>query len=343
MNRRLGLASKGMWCVGSLITAVVWAAPSAAQVATPPAAEEAPTENQVPVAAPVENSTLTVQLQPVAVTIGDRIEATLRLDTGSPPSSPPRFPFWESHWGQAEIVTVEPPVDLGSGVWTQRLELAIFETGDATLPGVQVEIPRADVTTTAISAAAIIQVDSVLPSSEEEVSPQPPAPVLALPAGRAFWWAMVLLAAACLALGYFVLRSARRISAVLAALALSPMEAFQGALVKLRAETGVERVYTGLSLELRRYLGRALGFPAAEGTTTQIQRSLRERQLPAELVRDTLGLLREADQIKFARGAADRARVDHRLDDAERLASGVERWLEPVVDEAGTAESEAVA
>lgn len=73
--------------------------------------------------------------------------------------------------------------------------------------------------------------------------------------------------------------------------------------------------------------------PAAEGTTTQIQRSLRERRLPPELVQQTLSLLREADQVKFARGESDPARLGRRFDDAETLAGGVEAWLEPIVEE----------
>lgn len=225
-----------------LLAALAWP-PAAAQLLDPPA------------------PSLMVELEPTTVTIGDRFTARITLDAARSLDARPRFPVWEEHWGAAEILRADPPSDQGNGLWTQHLELALFETGPATLPAVEVEVATPETTIAALSQPVTVQVDSVLPSTEEEVAPQPPAPVRALPAGRAFWWAMALLALACLTLAFFALRNAQRIRAALAALALSPIEAFQAALSRLRAESRVERAYTGLSLELRRYLGRALGFP----------------------------------------------------------------------------------
>jgi len=299
--------------------------PADAQQSAPP--PQASPGEEVPAA------TLAVEIDPTTVTIGDRFQARLELRSSAPLGGQPRFPAWEEHWGDAEILAVDPPRDEGGGLWSQRLTLAVFEIGLATLPAVEVEVPTAATTTAAVSAPVVVRVDSVLPATDEEIPPQPPEPLHELPAGRRFWIAAAALGLACLVLGFVALRRVRHIHSALEAMALSPIEAFDRALARLRSESLAAQAYTGLSLELRRYLGRRLTFPAAEGTTTQIQRSLRERKLPAELLRETLDLLREADQVKFARGAADPGRVRRRLDEAESLALAVENWLEPAPEQ----------
>ena len=82
---------------------------------------------------------------------------------------------------------------------------------------------------------------------------------------------------------------------------------------RLRAlePAATEHAHTGLSLGLREFLGRSLGFAAAESTTTEIERRLRRARFepdtggsggaPAPLRRDVVRLLRDCDQVKFAR------------------------------------------
>jgi hypothetical protein len=292
----------------------------------------APAPDETATGAPLEAS-LTVEVSTTTATVGDRLDATLTFTAGAPLAEPPRFPIWEEHWGDAEILEVDEPVDEGNGVWRQHLALTLFETGLATLPAVEVEMPTTGLAATVTSEPTIVDVESVLPSGEEEIAPQPPEPVRALPAGRSFWWAAAILGSACAILGFLLLRAMHRVHTALAALALSPIEALGQAIRRLRAEPDPERLFTGLSLELRRYLGRAIGFPAAEGTTTEIQRQLRDQQLSPDLIRETLALLREADQIKFARRATDPERAGRRLDDAERLARDVEEWLRPPTED----------
>lgn len=328
MKRRSGIAWLAILALAHLAPATLSAAPPQTASTEGPTASPGESPASTEDAAPAHR--LRVTLTPETVTIGDRVEALITLETDGPIAGPPRFPVWETHWGDAEILAAETPAQEEDGRWHQRLELAVFETGIATLRAVEVEVPGPAATSTARTAPATIDVESILPAEGgEEVAPLPPEPVRPLPTGSTFWWAASLLALACAVLAFLLWRSVSRVRAALAALSRSPLESFQLALERLRGEVGVERVYTGLSLELRRYIGRSLGFPAAEGTTTQIQRALRERNLPAELVRDTLELLREADQIKFARGSADRERLGRRLDDAERLVQEVEAWLEP--------------
>jgi hypothetical protein len=275
-------------------------------------------------------ASLEIAVTPAEVRIGDRLQARLTLITAAPLAGPPRFPVWEQRWGAAEILAVEAPREEGNGKWRQDLTLAVFETGEVILPAVEVQLPLADgATWTARTAATSVPVASVLPQPAEEASALPPEPVRQLPVGRGFWWTGAALALACAALGWFLWRATRQVREAVAALALSPFEALGRALERLRRETDGERLFTGLSLELRRYIGRALGFPAAEGTTTEIQRRLRDRRLPPELAREALDLLREADRVKFARGAADRSHAERRLAEAERLAARVEAWLQP--------------
>lgn len=308
------------------------AAPAAAQVTPQPAdtfdpATRTATSDATSEAAPP--AMLAVNIDNKEAAIGDRLNASLILTLMVPAGGPPRFPVWERHWGDAEILTVEEPVDQGDGVWTQQLELTVFEVGLATLPAVEIELPASGTTTTIASAPVVVAIRSVLPPGEQQAEPQAPEPVRSLPAGERFWWTVALLGLAGCALTGLALRTAQLIKKTLAALALSPIDALSKALGGLRREHDTERLFTGLSLELRRYLGRSIGFPAAEGTTTQIQRQLRAQQLPPELIRETLGLLREVDQIKFARGDADPQRAGQRLDDTAALARNVEAWLTP--------------
>ena len=307
----------------------VAAAPAAAQLAPQPADtfDRASSEAAPP-------AILAVNIDSEQAAIGDRLSASLILTFMVPAGGPPRFPVWERHWGDAEILAVEEPVDQGDGVWTQQLELTVFEVGLATLPAVEIEVPAGGTTTTVTSTPVVVGIRSVLPPGEQPAEPQAPEGVRSLPAGERFWWTVGLLGLACCALAGLALRTAQRIRKTLAALALSPLDALSKALGGLRREQDTERLFTGLSLELRRYLGRSIGFPAAEGTTTQIQRQLRAQQLPPELIQETLGLLREVDQIKFARGGADPQRAGQRLDDTAALARKVEAWLAPARPEA---------
>jgi hypothetical protein len=278
---------------------------------------------------------LTVELTPQSISIGDQVEVLLTLEIEASPAAAPRFPTWGQHWGDAEVLAVDEPQDEGNGIWRQRLSITVFETGLATLPAVEVQVPLQDqAPSVASTGPKVLQVESILPPGEQEIAPQPPEPVRQLSAGLRFWWAAAVLGLACAVLGLLLLRAAQRIRQSLAAMALNPLEALSQALVRLRTEDDARRLLTGLSLELRRYLGRAVGFPAAEGTTTEIQRRLREREVPPELVRDTLALLREVDQIKFARGVADTRQANSRIDDTEQLAKRVEEWLQPELDEA---------
>ncbi len=279
--------------------------------------------------------TLSFEVLPGEVTPGDRLEATLVFVPASALDAPPNFPVWEEHWGDAEILEAGPVEQGEDGGYRQRLSMVLFEPGLATLPAPTVEIAQDGALVSVAARPAIIDVRSVLPLEEENPQPQPPAPPRALPVGERFWWTAGLLAAACLLLGTLAWRAAKRIGDTLAALRRTPIEAFEFALERLRGESDAARAATGLSLEFRRYLGRSLGFPAAEGTTSEIRRELRSRGLPDAVVRPSLDLLQEADRVKFARAAITSQHARTRLDEAGRLARDIEAWQQPVEVAAG--------
>lgn len=80
---------------------------------------------------------------------------------------------------------------------------------------------------------------------------------------------------------------------------LSPIDELMSRLDRVDPDY-VKPAHTGLSLALRRYLGRRLDFPAVESTTTEIQQRLRSLMLPADMGMRTLQLLRDCDMVKFA-------------------------------------------
>jgi hypothetical protein len=113
------------------------------------------------------------------------------------------------------------------------------------------------------------------------------------------------------------------------------MDEFRQALKTLRSEREVIALHAGLSLAMRRFLGRTLGFTAPESTTTEIKRELRQRQMPVELVRQTGDLLNSCDLVKFARREAGPGAVEGRIDGAQSIAEGVSALLStPPADEA---------
>ncbi len=80
---------------------------------------------------------------------------------------------------------------------------------------------------------------------------------------------------------------------------LSPLEELMSRLDRVDPDY-VKPAHTGLSMALRRYLGRRLTFSAVESTTTEIQEKLRPLMLPADMGMRTVQLLRDCDMVKFA-------------------------------------------
>jgi hypothetical protein len=277
-----------------------------------------------------------VTLNPRQVTVGDRIEAvlTLRADPAGL-AGDPRFPVWSRTWGEAEVLEKEEArkagAENGAKVWRQRVVLAAFRTGRVELPPVSVAVPLRDRTLQVQTPAGLaIQVRSVLPPNEKDPKPKPAAPPRPLPIGNAFWWTLAAASAVALLVLWGAWRQSRRTVAETEAdrPALPPFDELLRELDRLGDEPTV-RLHTRLSLALRHYLGRSLGFPAVESTTSEIQRRLSLR-LPGPLVRPAVELLRACDLVKFARQEVGQERTQERIATARRIAREIEQHLQPV-------------
>ncbi|HYU30714.1 MAG TPA: hypothetical protein VEW48_01005 [Thermoanaerobaculia bacterium] len=271
------------------------------------------------------------------LTVGDRVEAvlTLRVDPATL-SGEPRFPVWGTTWGDAEVLDKGAPqkvAENGAMLWRQRLVLAAFRTGKVDLPPVEVAVPLRDRTLQVRTPAGLaLAVRSVLPAGEKNPAPKPPAPLHQLPIGAAFWWTLAASGVLLALLGWLLWRRRRAEGTEEEATrpALPPFDELLGELDRIAAEPSVVRLHTRLSLALRSYLGRSLAFPAAESTTSEIQRTLLARRMPGTLVRQLVELLRGCDLVKFARQESGEERSRERLASARQIGREIETWARPV-------------
>jgi hypothetical protein len=204
------------------------------------------------------------------------------------------------------------------------------------LPPLEIAVPLAG-GTRAISTRAdlALTVESVLPAAPPEAGeeaippPQPAAPPRELPLPAAFWWTAAILSAAILALLVPMLLRRRREAAGAGRARLAPLPELAAALAAARAADSAVEGHARISLALRRYLGRRLGFPAAESTTSEVQRQLVARHLPNGLPNRAVALLRACDLVKFARRPAARSEVERWAGEAEAVAREIETHLAP--------------
>ncbi len=282
---------------------------------------------------------LGVELSPSEIHVGDLVTATLaiELDVAAPE---PSFPNWQRHWGSAEIrnigkVTRSPIGGNSSGSdgpdarvrYSQTLLLTAFRPGSVTLPAAVVTLNSDETVLEVASEPATFEVASVLPPGEEQLEPKPPAPPRSLPIGDRFWWTAGLLAL--FAAGLLALILTRRSAEpTYVGQTIDPWQAFELALARLANAADPEAVFTGLSLELRRYLGSCLAFPAAESTTTELRRRLLRSGLPASVSGDVVRLLVEADTVKFAKRTPAPGRDSECLEQARIAATEVRGFLQ---------------
>jgi hypothetical protein len=161
----------------------------------------------------------------------------------------------------------------------------------------------------------------------EQAEPRPPAPLRRLELGSRFWWVAGALLLTCLAALWILRALVRDLDSGDSFVETAPMDELRSALAALRTETETVALHAGLSLAVRRFLGRTLDFTAPESTTTEIRQKLRLRQMPLELVRDVGELLSSCDLVKFARRAAPRETIEGRIEGAQSIANGVSKLL----------------
>ena len=293
---------------------------------------------------------VTVALPARSLTVGDRAEAliTLRVPAAARLAGEPRFPAWRGAWGEAEVRRQEDPqrrtAPDGGAVYSQRLVLAAFHPGRIGLPPVPIAVPlRAGTVQAWTPPSLALAVRSVLPAgaaAASDLRPRPPAPLRQLPLGAPFLWTLAILAAVAAAGIWALWRRARRRRAAAGAEArarplLAPLPELLAALDRLAAEPSPEVLHTGISQALRRYLGRTVGFPAPESTTTEIHRLLLAHGWTSARVRPAVELLRACDLVKFARQHAPTESARQRLAAARRLGEEIAAHAAAAVAEAG--------
>jgi hypothetical protein len=299
---------------------------------------------------------LRAAVAPAEVTVGDRVRVTLEVtlpagERWGPPAIAPDL----RHWGEAELLARGRPVALPEAHpgdpprYRMELLLTAFRTGKVDLPPMPVAVaplrqeepspppPPLVFNTPPLS----FTVRSVLPA-QGEATPKPPTPPQPLPLGAAFWWTSGGLALACaLAATLLLWRRRGLVAERPAAPALPPLALFLRELAALAGEPSPERVHVGLSLALRHLLASLLGFPAAERTTSEIDRELRRGPLTVPTRRRLLELLRLCDAVKFARHPATVAEARQRLLTAREVSEEVQRELVPEAPAAPTGEAAA--
>jgi hypothetical protein len=267
--------------------------------------------------------------------VGDPIEAVLTLQAPAGAlAADPRFPVWGTSWGDAEILEKGAPQKVAGQIdtWRQRLVIAAYRTGKVELPPVAVALPGKERTLQASTPAGLsLDVRSVLPPNEKAPQPKPPAALRPLPVGARFWWTLAGMSALTALLGWALWRRGRRRPAAgeAARPPLAPFAELAAALDSLAAESSMLRLHTRISSALRRYLGRTLGVPAPESTTSEIQRLLLARRIPAPVARQVIELLRACDLVKFARQEVSEARGRERAEAALQLAGNIEKHVRP--------------
>ena len=285
-----------------------------------------------------QTGAVAVELRPEEITVGDRVTARITLVwDGETPAAAPRFPAWQGAWGAAEVLevgAVESFGQAGRRVYSQSLVLTVFTTGEIELPPVTVTMEldgRAVEVRT--RGGARLNVVSVLPRDRQlsELEPRPPAPFAPVAAGRRFLWTAAVLAALCgLAAAALAWRLARRGAPGAAPRTpLTPLEELMAAVTRIDPGAGSEPAHTAMSLALRRYLGRTLGFQAPERTTSEITRDLRRTRLASDVVDRALGLLSRCDQVKFARREVPEAETVSSLVALQEIGRDVDDALRP--------------
>ncbi len=281
-------------------------------------------------------ATLDVRTSPSEIYVGDHV--IIDLEVTLTEEKLPVFPQWQETWGEAEIRQVGEiqmvAAEDGSRTFLQQLTVAFYRTGEIVLPAPTIaagagaargeESPPALLPTQPIA----VTVKSLLPPGDEIPEPKPPVSPLQLAWGHSFLWTTAILGALSLVAVAVLIR--RRSSGLAADSApLDPLRVFEAALDDLRSESDMEKVFTAVSLHLRRFFGRTLGFPAAESTTSEIRRRFLERELPTDLVRRTEGLLRECDGVKFARRKVAPQNAERGLSEASEIGMETIRALTP--------------
>ena len=278
-----------------------------------------------------------------SVSLGERFEAAVAVDHPAGrsvtfPAPPPGLPEAAPGlaFGDAEVLSARRLAPTARG--TTRTDsvvytLAVFEL-DAALGPVRIQLSTPGDTTQLESGVVDLAVRSET-AGEASPQPAPPEPPFSFPS--AWWiWALVALAAAgiaALAVPWMRRRFGRRHDDTVRlppyAEARGRLETLSGA--PLDDTRAPERIVV-LAEVLRTFLGRRLGVPALEATTSELDAALADDDRVPGAARDAArDVLRIADLVKFADATpgADTARdALQKVRDAVDTVEGAARTAE---------------
>ena len=231
----------------------------------------------------------------------------------------------------------DPKADpAGSGVpaGRHRYEASVFALGDVELPAIAVKYRLADGTTGEVSTEAVpLRVVSALPKDPAEQQLADIREPQALAVGAPFWVACAAVVVAAGVLAAWLLRRRRRAAPAPAAVPAQPADAeAREALDRLAASGGLDRgeyrpYYIALAEIAKRYLERRLGAPILEMTSTEMVGFLRDHPHGQALAAPLRDLAAAADQVKFARGSAQREEAERHLAVARQMIETLEARL----------------
>lgn len=280
------------------------------------------------------------------IRIGDVVPVAVRvvLEAGERVAWPDTLPLAGDVLENA--ARVRPRVDTladGRLEATALYRVTPWRTGEVPLPELELSVRSGEESVRAVTVSfPVLDVISVLPADTAGIEPRPARGVL----GRSWSLGPLLLALlALLALIAAILwwrrRRADRTAAAPAGLAVSPRERVLARLQEVResglAERGaMKEFYSRTTLALREYLGALDSEWSEDLTSTELVTRFRSRVGSVEAASVLADLLRQADQVKFARRRPD---PDTAVREWEKLREWVLGfgWPPPTLDQRGEA------
>jgi hypothetical protein len=252
---------------------------------------------------PAQDVTAVWHTAPSDLAVGDIAELTLAVM--HPADLQALLPALGDRWDDFEVRSQSPVVVVehadGSLTTRQTIEVILFAPGDYTTPPLTVTLSDAAGNLREISVEpAMVTVASVLTDGETELRDikgqalMPPARnMLPLVGG-------LMILAGLAGAGWRLYRRSRQVVDTRTSLERA-MDDLEGiARADYLATDQVARHYVEATGVLRRYLEEAHGFPARELTTTELKVRLEQSEIAPVYVDEMIGLLNDADLVKFA-------------------------------------------
>jgi hypothetical protein len=291
----------------------------------------------------------TIEVSPREATVGDPLATTIVVDAPAGASIEDgvlgpdigSFRVLSGAWAKGEPAA-------GRARWTWTGSLAAYETGDLTLPPIEIRLVTEGTIAVVRTGAAPIRIRSVLPPEEagasgEEAKPadlKPPASIepdfTVLKKALAVVGLLLVLA---LAAWWLHRRYASRFAAVPAP--TDPFhrvpphvwvyEELKRLLDRRLAEEGnVDLFFSELSRIVKQYLSGRYRVDLMERTTEEVPPPLQQAGAPPDAVRAARALLERCDLVKFAKLRPDAARCRAEVEDAYRIVDAT-RPAEPAL------------